>query len=290
KVISRPSSPSGSSLPNTTILSTEIPVAPIPPAPSAEIATAPPAYDTLTLVITASPTVRSRIWTTAKKSTLGLRPVMTPTRSAALRRACRAALSFDTSSSSTSSDSASHTSESSFTTSLQGTQISLEDHSNHSSEAARSPSGTLACRRPQCSDYATPTSSSSARPSRKRSRSSATSISSTVHTAGALSLARADLLPPHKRYRDTSGTHSYESSDEGSPETHAVSDIDLDIQADIEAETAAAAMTAATTVDGLAIEPDMAVVESDFELGLAVVESGSELEEAEADDEADAEI
>ncbi|GKF77444.1 hypothetical protein Tco_0229914, partial [Tanacetum coccineum] len=149
--------------PDTTIPSTEIPVAPIPPAPSVEIATAPPACDTLTPVITASPAIRSHIRTTAKKT-----------------------LSFDTSSSSTSLDSASHTSESSFTTSLQGTQISLEDHSHHSSEVDGSPSGPLTHRRPHCSDYATPTSSSSVGPFRKRSRSSATSIPSTVHTTGAL--------------------------------------------------------------------------------------------------------
>ncbi|GKC52009.1 hypothetical protein Tco_1074754 [Tanacetum coccineum] len=84
--------------------------------------------------------------------------------------------------------------------------------------------------------------------------------------------------------------HSYESSDEGSPETHAESDMDSDIRADIEAETAAAAMTAAAIVDGLGIEPDMAVVETGFKPGLAVVESESELEEAEADYEVDAEI
>ncbi|GKD13015.1 hypothetical protein Tco_1197422 [Tanacetum coccineum] len=240
KVISRPSSPSGSSLPDTTVPSEEVPIAPIPPALSTEIAIAPPACDTLTPVIIASPAVRSRIRMTARKSTLGLRPVMTPACSAALRRAHRAALSFETSSFGTSSsslsDSASHASESSFTSSLQ--------------------------------DYATPTSSSSAGPSRKRSRSSATSIPSTVHTAGALSPARADLLPPHKRYRD--------------------------IRADIEAETAAVVMIAAATIDGLGIEPVMAGVETGFEPGLAVFESESEPKEAEADneadDEADAEI
>ncbi|GKB81127.1 hypothetical protein Tco_0948022 [Tanacetum coccineum] len=99
KVISRPSLPSGSSSPNTTISSIEIPFAPIPPAPSIEIATAPPACDTLTLVIIASPAVRSHIRMTVRKSTLGLRPVMTPARSAALRKAHLAILSPETSSS-----------------------------------------------------------------------------------------------------------------------------------------------------------------------------------------------
>ncbi|GJR83348.1 hypothetical protein Tco_0154133 [Tanacetum coccineum] len=225
--------PSGSSSPDTTIPSAEIPVVPTPPAPSTEIATAPPDCDTLTLIITASPAVRSRIQKTSRKSTLGLRPVMTPARSVALRRARRATLSHETSSSSSLSDSTSHTLESSFTASLQG---------------------PLTRRRPQCLDYATPTSSSSAGPSRKRSRSSATSIMSAVHTAGALSLDRSDLLPPHKRYKDIE------------------------------------AMTVTATVDGLGIEPVLAEVEMGFELGLAVVWSESEPEEAEADDEADAEI
>ncbi|GJZ70024.1 hypothetical protein Tco_0633574, partial [Tanacetum coccineum] len=102
----------------------------------------------------------------------------------------RAAFSPETSSSGTSfsssSDSSLHTSDISFTASLQGTQVSPGDHSHHSSKAVRSPSGLLTHRRPQFLDYATPTSSSSAGPSRKRSRSSATSIPSTVHTTGAL--------------------------------------------------------------------------------------------------------
>ncbi|GKF79246.1 hypothetical protein Tco_0234814, partial [Tanacetum coccineum] len=162
--------------------------------------------------------------------------MMTLAHSATLRRARRAALSYETSSSGTlsgsSSDLASHTSESSFTASLQ--------------------------------DYATSTSSSFVGPSRKRSRSLATSIPSTVHTARALSPARADLLPPHKRYRGKSAMHSYESSDEGSLETHAESDMDSDIRVDIEAETAAAAMTTVAIVDGLGIEPDMTVFETGF--------------------------
>ncbi|GKA21425.1 putative reverse transcriptase domain-containing protein [Tanacetum coccineum] len=116
-----PSSPSGSSSPDTTIPSAEILVVLTPPAPSTEIATASPAFISTTGII-ASPVICSHIRTTARKSTLGLRPVMTPACSAALRRARQAALSLETSSSDTSSgsssDSASHTLESSFTTSL----------------------------------------------------------------------------------------------------------------------------------------------------------------------------
>ncbi|GJY09373.1 hypothetical protein Tco_0377558 [Tanacetum coccineum] len=127
-------------------------------------------------------------------------------------------------------------------------------------------------------------------PSRKRISSSTTSIPSAVHTAGALSPTRADLLPPRKRYRGTSAMHSDESSDEGSLVTRTDSDMDLDIRANVEVVIA----TAATTiVDGLGIEPVLAGVEEGVEAGfepwLAVVETESELEEAEADEEADAE-
>ncbi|GJV03828.1 hypothetical protein Tco_1337397, partial [Tanacetum coccineum] len=186
------SSPSRSSSPDTTI-------------PSTEIATASPACIS-TLVIIASPAIRSRIWTTVRKSTLGLQPVMTPAHSAALCRARRAALSLETSSSDTSSGSS--------------------------------------------SDLA-PTSSSSDGPSRKRSRSLATSIPSTVHTAGVLSSTRADLLPPRKRYRGTLAMHSDESSDEGSPAMQTGSDMDSDIRANVEVVTT----TAATAiVNGLGME------------------------------------
>ncbi|GKC49617.1 hypothetical protein Tco_1072362 [Tanacetum coccineum] len=206
-----------------------------------EIATSSPACIS-TLVIITSPAIRSRIQTTVRKSTLGLRPKMTPARSATLRRARRAVLSLETSSSDTSS--------------------------GFSSDLA-------------------PASSSSAGPSRKRSRSSATSIPSTVHTTGVLSPTRADLLPPRKRYRGTSAMHSDESSDEGSLVMQTGSDMDSDIRVDVEAVT-----TTASTgiVDGLGIEPVLAGVEAGFEPGLAVVETKSELEEAEADEEADAEI
>nr|GEX66131.1 hypothetical protein [Tanacetum cinerariifolium] len=189
KVISRPSWPSRSSLPDTTIPSAKIPVILISTAPSTWIASASPACDIPTPVITASSAVRSHIRTTARKSTLGLRPVLTPARSAALRRARRIALSLETSSSSSSSYSASHTSESSFATSLYSAQTMLHLHLLH------------------LVDH------SFGGPSWKRRRSSATSIPSTVHTARALSSTRADLLPPHKRYMGTSAI-SDESSDE----------------------------------------------------------------------------
>ncbi|GJV83570.1 putative reverse transcriptase domain-containing protein [Tanacetum coccineum] len=100
-------------------------------------------------------------------------------------------------------------------------------------------------------------SSSSIGPSRKRSRSSATSISSTVRTAGVLSPSRVDLLPPRKRYRVTLVMHLDESGDEAN-----------------------------AIIDGLGSEPVLARVKAGFEPGLAVVKIESEPEEAEADEEA----
>ncbi|GJZ61608.1 hypothetical protein Tco_0617745 [Tanacetum coccineum] len=168
-------------------------------------------------------------------------------------------------------------------------------HTDHFSKVVCSPSGPLTCRRPQCSDYATPTSCSYAglcsdyvvcSPSGpltcRRPQCSDYATPTSFHTAGSLSPAQADLLPPHKRYRGTSAAHSHESSDEGSPETHMKSDMDSNIRADIKAEIAAAASTVAAIVDG--------GVDTGFEPGLVVVKSESKPKEVEADDETDAEI
>ncbi|GJW71111.1 hypothetical protein Tco_0128028 [Tanacetum coccineum] len=137
-------------------------------------------------------------------------------------------------------------------------------------------------------------------PSRKRCMVLSYLIPIATLVSGALSPIRTDLLPPHyatlassssagpsqKRSRrgigGTSAMHSDKSGDEGSPKTHTESDMDSDIRADIKAETVAAATTAAVTVDGLDIEPVMTGVEMGFEPGLAVVESESEPDEAEA--------
>ncbi|GJU32108.1 hypothetical protein Tco_1175697 [Tanacetum coccineum] len=241
---------------------------PIPPTLSIEIATTSLVCDTLTLVITASSAVHSRIRTTTRKSTFGLRPLMTPARSAA-PRAMRASLSaplFESSSSSSSSGSALHTSESS-PTSLHDTQISsLEDSSHHSTETARTPSGPLNC----TSSYDTPSSSTSTGPSRKKCRSSASSVPSTVHLVGALSPIRADILPPRKRTRDLPTAFSYELGDEGRLETCSESDTNFNVWADIAVDIAAAAGATAAIVDGPGIKP-----------GLEVVEAESEPEEAE---------
>ncbi|GJV26404.1 hypothetical protein Tco_1379099 [Tanacetum coccineum] len=77
-------------------------------------------------------------------------------------------------------------------------------------------------------------SESSAGPSRKRYRSPAATVTSSIHATRALVPSHADLLPPRKRFRDSI-----------SPEDSVEEDIDTDVLADIEAN----AMVDEVTVD-----------------------------------------
>ncbi|GKE80950.1 hypothetical protein Tco_1550950 [Tanacetum coccineum] len=91
-------------------------------------------------------------------------------------------------------------------------------------------------------------SESSAGPSRKRCRSPAATITSSIHATRALVPSCADLLPPRKRFRDFI-----------SPEDSVEEDIDTDVLKDIEA-------------DAMAIE---VVVDMDVEAG---VDAGIDME------------
>ncbi|GKC82653.1 hypothetical protein Tco_1138370 [Tanacetum coccineum] len=71
-------------------------------------------------------------------------------------------------------------------------------------------------------------SESSAGPSRKRCRSPAAIVTSSIHATRALVPSRADLLPPRKRFRDSI-----------SPEDSVEEDIDTDVLEDIEADATA---------------------------------------------------
>ncbi|GJY22909.1 putative reverse transcriptase domain-containing protein [Tanacetum coccineum] len=71
-------------------------------------------------------------------------------------------------------------------------------------------------------------SESSAGPSRKRCRSPAAIVPSSIHATRALVPSRADLLPPHKRFRDSI-----------SPEDSVEEDIDTNVLEDIEADATA---------------------------------------------------
>ncbi|GJS16727.1 putative reverse transcriptase domain-containing protein, partial [Tanacetum coccineum] len=103
-------------------------------------------------------------------------------------------------------------------------------------------------------------SESSAGPSRKRCRSPAATVTSSIHALRALVPSRVDLLPPRKRFRDSI-----------SPEDSVEEDIDTDVLADIEAD--ATAVEVATDMDveagvdaGIGIEVDVGVdVEDEVE-------------------------
>ncbi|GKA89437.1 hypothetical protein Tco_0811249, partial [Tanacetum coccineum] len=66
---------------------------------------------------------------------------------------------------------------------------------------------------------------SSVRPSRKRCRSLATTVTSSIHATRALVPSRVDLLPPHNRFRDSV-----------SLEDNVENDIDTDVLEDIKAD------------------------------------------------------
>ncbi|GJX79475.1 putative reverse transcriptase domain-containing protein [Tanacetum coccineum] len=103
-------------------------------------------------------------------------------------------------------------------------------------------------------------SESSARPSRKRCRSLAATVTSSILASGALVLSRADLLPPCKRIKDSI-----------SPEDSINEEIDADVLADIEADIAVEEATASMDVEagidaGIGMEVDVGVdVEDEVE-------------------------
>ncbi|GKF02052.1 hypothetical protein Tco_0028975, partial [Tanacetum coccineum] len=69
---------------------------------------------------------------------------------------------------------------------------------------------------------------SSARPSRKRCRSPAATVTSSIHAMRALVPSRVDLLPPRKRFRDSI---SLEDSVEENIDTNVLEDIEADAKA-----------------------------------------------------------
>ncbi|GJZ67047.1 hypothetical protein Tco_0630287, partial [Tanacetum coccineum] len=75
-------------------------------------------------------------------------------------------------------------------------------------------------------------SESSARPSHKRCRSPATTLTSSIHAARALVPSRVDLLPPRKRFKDSI-----------SPKDSVEEDINTDVLEDIKADATAVERT-----------------------------------------------
>ncbi|GKA10172.1 hypothetical protein Tco_0689605 [Tanacetum coccineum] len=86
-------------------------------------------------------------------------------------------------------------------------------------------------------------SESSARPSHKRCRSHAATVTSSIHATRTLVPSYTDLLPPCKRFRDSI-----------SPEDSVEEDIDADVLADIKADA-----TADATTDEVAVDMDVEV-------------------------------
>ncbi|GKB47847.1 putative reverse transcriptase domain-containing protein [Tanacetum coccineum] len=103
-------------------------------------------------------------------------------------------------------------------------------------------------------------SESSAGPSRKRCRSPAAIVTSSIHATRALVPSHADLLPPCKRFRDSS-----------SPEDSVEEDIDTDVLEDIEADAMAVEVAIDRDVEarvdaGIDIEVDVRIgVEAEVE-------------------------
>ncbi|GJR34154.1 hypothetical protein Tco_1411866 [Tanacetum coccineum] len=96
-------------------------------------------------------------------------------------------------------------------------------------------------------------SESSAGRSRKRCRSPAATVTSSIHALRALVPSRADLLPPHKRFR---GSISLKDSVEEDIDT----DVLADIKADATAVEVAADMDAEFEVEaGIGMEVDVGV-------------------------------
>nr|GEV59808.1 putative reverse transcriptase domain-containing protein [Tanacetum cinerariifolium] len=108
-------------------------------------------------------------------------------------------------------------------------------------------------------------SESSARPSHKRCRSPTTTVTSSIHATRALVPSRADLLPPHKRFRDSI-----------SPKDSVEEDIDTDVLEDIKAD--------ATTVE-VAIDRDVeAGVDADIGMEVDVrIDVEDEVESSDKD-------
>nr|GEZ56649.1 hypothetical protein [Tanacetum cinerariifolium] len=115
-----------------------------------------------------------------------------------------------------------------------------------SSNAESSPSDSPAT----TSDRYSYSSSHSTGPSRKRCMSPATTVSSSILALGALVPTRTNLLPPHKRFRD-----SYSSEDD------VEEDINADVLADIKADVVAVEDDIEDEDDGEAKPSDRGTIE-----------------------------
>ncbi|GJW08459.1 hypothetical protein Tco_1570882 [Tanacetum coccineum] len=113
-------------------------------------------------------------------------------------------------------------------------------------------------------------SESSTGPSRKRCRSHAAILTSSIHATRALVPSRADLLPPRKRFRDSI-----------SPEDSVEEDIDMDVLEDIEANATAVEVAVDRDVEarvnaGIDMEVDVRIgVEDEVEDEVESIDRGT---------------
>ncbi|GKA58659.1 hypothetical protein Tco_0757972 [Tanacetum coccineum] len=114
-------------------------------------------------------------------------------------------------------------------------------------------------------------SDSSAGPSRKRCRSPVATMTSSIHALRALVPSRADLLPPHKRFRDSI-----------SPEDSVKEDIDTNVLVDIEAYATAVGVAADMDVEAGLIQVGVDVVVGiDIPDGMRMPDAVEHLEQVE---------
>ncbi|GJW47415.1 hypothetical protein Tco_0079061 [Tanacetum coccineum] len=115
-------------------------------------------------------------------------------------------------------------------------------------------------------------------PSRKRCRSPAILVPLATPIPGALSLVRADLLPPCKRIRGSISASDYDDSIEESYDAYTKPDINLDVQAGIDVDTTAAEAVATREAHDR------------VEVGMEIDREDKAEEEAESDDKGTREI
>ncbi|GJU73324.1 putative reverse transcriptase domain-containing protein [Tanacetum coccineum] len=160
--------------------------------------------------------------------------------------------------------------------------VPLEISSHSSSDTAHTSSRPLPHRRQQCSDYVTPSPYVSAGTSRKRYRSSTTLVPIASHPSAALSLVRADILPPYKRFQGSSAAYPHEGSIEDGMEVGTEVDAKADTKAGTKTNTEAG--TEAVTKDNVGATIEIfvdVIVEPDTPPALPVLTIAERLDEHE---------
>ncbi|GKE38156.1 hypothetical protein Tco_1461561, partial [Tanacetum coccineum] len=244
-----------SSSPTTSI--PEIPTAPILPAPSVVVA---PSFDALTARKSVRPLPSHRI---ALRYTSHHLDHFTPGSSSSHSSSDNSSSGHSISSHSLSGDTPPDTTDVDSSTPPRFVHPSLARTQRCSEAYLRWRSTPLSTMYPPMTSESSARDSSfesSAGPSRKRCKSPATTVTSSIHATRALVPSRTDLLPPRKRFRGSI-----------SPEDSVEEDIDKDVLEDIKADTTADEVTVDRDVEagidaGIDMEVDVRVdVEDEVE-------------------------